>query len=405
MNSRYLHPGQYSQPQTVQSTRSPNVNGQATTYANYQSHGPQASEATPTSRSFTTTTPQHHAIPSAPQYLQQPFQYLPLREPVATGVAYQQTPTVGADFLVQPQHTQNQQPMVSQVSQQLPILKPQMQPPVMPQQSLQPLPQHHSMASGMQYVYQSQQMAQQQQQMFQQPPIPQQPQQPPAIDFTQLLESSPAPPHVPANDFYQLMQAAPPVNTHSSVVTTTTTRTETYKGANAGGEARKQAEAKGEHEIQRFEEKVQNLIRRICPCPTNAPWYNSAHGYLCGEGIHYLYHKDIDRAFKQPGWLPAVTWVNTFSDPEARYSGTFQFIHPPPVAFHEPMHRVHRKFMQAVRESELFETQASEANDFRETGCNEECLRGVDVVSKAESDRHCRENGFNPYATRHALFN
>jgi hypothetical protein len=227
----------------------------------------------------------------------------------------------------------------------------------------------------------------------------------PAIDFTQLLQSSPAPQQVPGNDFSQLMQAAPSVNTSSSVMTTTTTRTESYKGANAGGEARKQAEAKGEQEIQRFEGKVQKLIRRICPCPRNAPWYNSVHGYLCGEGIHYLYHKDINMAFRRPGWLPAVTWVNTFSDPEARYSGTFRCIHPPPVAFHEPMHRVHRNFMQAVRRSGLFETQASEENDFKESGCNEECVRGIDVVSKAESDRHCRENGFNPYATRHALFN
>jgi hypothetical protein len=47
------------------------------------------------------------------------------------------------------------------------------------------------------------------------------------------------------------------------------------------------------------------------------PWYNSFEGYMCGEGIHFLYHKDIDTAFKKPGWLPQVTWVNTWGDPEA----------------------------------------------------------------------------------------
>jgi hypothetical protein len=49
--------------------------------------------------------------------------------------------------------------------------------------------------------------------------------------------------------------------------------------------------------------------------------------------------------------------------------------------------------------------QAREENSSREPGCNEECLRGVDIVSKAEAHRHLRENGFDPSATRHAIFN
>ncbi|GAB7332928.1 hypothetical protein MBLNU13_g04636t1 [Cladosporium sp. NU13] len=182
----------------------------------------------------------------------------------------------GANRFIQPQYIQNQQPMVSQMPQQPPILQSQLQPPAMLQQPKQHLPQHHSMTSGMHYSDHFQLVTQQQQHISHQPrislqpPIPQQPQQPPAIDFTQLLEPSTAPQRVPGNDFSQLMQAAPPANTSSSVVTTTTTRTEIYKGANAGGEARKQAEAKGEQEIQRFEEKLQKLIRLICPCPSGA---------------------------------------------------------------------------------------------------------------------------------------
>lgn len=409
MNSHHQsRPGQHSQPRIIQSAQIPNANGQATTYANPQIGDPQTSQATTIPSSFITTTTQQYAVPLAPQYLQQPFQYLPPGEAVAKEVAYQQTPTIGTNHFVQPQHMQNQQSMVSQMPQQPSILQPQLQPPVMPQQSLQHLPQHYSMAPGMQYSDQSQQIMQQhQQQMFQKPPIPQQPQQLPAIDFTQLLKSSPAPQQVPRNDFSQLMQAAPPVNTSSSVVTTTTTRTESHKGANAGGKARKQAEAKGEKEVQRFEQKVRKLIRSICPCPMNAPWYNGMDGYICGEGIHFLYHKDIDRAFAQPGWMPRVTWVNTINDPEARGSGTFRFVHPPPVAFHEPMHRIHRNFMQAVRRDGNFEIQASgsEGDGLQGSGCDDECMRGIDTVSKAESHRHLRENGFNPYATRHALFN
>jgi hypothetical protein len=235
------------------------------------------------------------------------------------GVGHQQQPsTTGTNHLVQAQYFQNQQPYAvsqPQVSQQPPILQPQLQWSATLQQFQQQLPQHHSMASGMQYSDQSQFLAHQQQQMYQQPQQP--------IGFTQLLASPPTVQQVLGNDFSQLMQAAPAVNTSSSVVITTTTRTETYKGANAGGEARKKAEAKGEQDIQRFEEKVQKLIRRICPCPMGAPWYNGVNGYLCGEGIHYIYHKDIDKAFTQPGWLPAVTWVNTFNDPKTRCSGLF----------------------------------------------------------------------------------
>jgi hypothetical protein len=252
----------------------------------------------------------------------------------------------------------------------------------------------------MQYSDQSQYVSNQQQ-------IYQQPQQPPAIDFTQLLESSPATQQVPGIDFSQLMQAAPLVDTSSNSVITTTTRTETYKGANAGGKARRQAEAKGEKELRSFEQKVQKLIKRICPCPMNAPWYNGVDGYICGEGIHYLYHKDIDKAFAQPGWLPPVTWVNTLKDPEARGSGTFRVVHPPLVAFHEPMHRVHRNFMQAARRDGNFEIVKSgrKRDGLQGSGCDDECLKGIDTVSKAESHRHLRENGFDPYATRHAMFN
>lgn len=200
------------------------------------------------------------------------------------------------------------------------------------------------------------------------------------------------------------MQAAPPANTSSNVITTTTTRTEIYKGANAGGKARKQAEAKGEREVQLFEQKIWKLIKRICPCPMNAPWYNGPKVYICGEGIHYLYHKDIDKAFAQPGWLPQVTWVNIFNDPEASGSGTLHIVHPPPVAFHEPMHRVHRIFLHTARRDGTFMLVEGERDGLRKSGCDDESLRDLVSVSKTEAHRHLRQNGYNPYATRHAMF-
>jgi hypothetical protein len=250
----------------------------------------------------------------------------------------------------------------------------------------------------MQYSDQSQHVA-----YHQQPQIPQTSLQPPQIDFTQLLQSPPEPQPVLQNDFSQLMQAAPLVNTSSDVVTSTTTRTETYKGANAGGEARKQAEAKGEQEVQRFEEKVQKLIRRIGTCPLQERWYNSVDGYICGAGTHFLYHEDIDKAFKQPGWIPCVTWVNTLDDPEARGSGTWHRQHPPPVAFHEDMHRQHRHFMRVARALGL-SVLGGQADDLRQQGCDDECFRGLGGVSKKEGERRLRQQGFDPNATRHAMF-
>jgi len=208
---------------------------------------------------------------------------------------------------------------------------------------------------------------------------------------------------MPGNDFSQLMQAAPPVSTSTNVVTTTTTRTETYKGANAGGEARKKAEAKGEQETQRFEEKVQKLIRRICPCPAGAPWYNSPRGYMCAEGIHFLYHEDIDRAFKRPGWLPQVTWVNTTNNPDAHTSGQVFLFHPPQVAFDQPMHRVHANFARRMKR-EGFVFRGKERDTTRIQGCTDECLHGLEGTDEKEVDRYLRQSGFDPNATRHALF-
>jgi hypothetical protein len=230
--------------------------------------------------------------------------------------------------------------------------------------------------------------------------------QPRTIDFSQLVQSPPRPQQSTPNDFSQLMQATPPANATSSVITTTTThskKTETYKGANAGGKARKEAESKGDVEVQRFESKVQKLIKDIGVCPMGRPWYNSFEGYMCGEGIHFLYHKDIDKALKKPGWLPQVTWVNTWDDPEAQNSGLFFAMHPPQIAFDQPMHRMHAEFL---RTSKLMGCQTGEESKKKSKlqGCTAECFRGAELIPKEEVKRLSRAQGFDPNATRHAMF-
>jgi hypothetical protein len=261
----------------------------------------------------------------------------------------------------------------------------------------------------------TQDLPQHQQQPMPQYPQPQVSSQPPlldvlqprTIDFSQLVQPSPGPQQSTANDFSQLMQSAPPANATSSVITITTThskKTETYKGANAGGKARKEAESKGDVEVQRFESKVQKLIKDIGVCPMGRPWYNSFEGYMCGEGIHFLYHKDIDKALKKPGLLPQVTWVNTWDDPEAQSSGLFFSMHPPQIAFDQPMHRMHAEFL---RTSKLMGCQTNEESKKKSKlqGCTAECFRGAQFVPKEEVKRLSRAQGFDPNATRHAMFN
>lgn len=219
----------------------------------------------------------------------------------------------------------------------------------------------------------------------------------------QLVQAAPGPQQSSAIDFRQLMQAAPTDNASVSAVTsTTTTRTETYGDAHAGGNARKQAEASGDVEVRRFEEKVQTLITRTGACPLGRPWYNHAIGYLCAEGIHFIYHEDIDMAFERPGWLPQVTYANTFADPSFRVSGALCAVHPQPVDFHEPMHHVHRNFMRAIRESGSFDI--SSDYSVEELGCGDECLRGIERNSQQVRDSRLLRDGFNPYATRRRMF-
>lgn len=115
---------------------------------------------------------------------------------------------------------------------------------------------------------------------------------------------------------------APPQNasaqasTSTTVTTTKATRTERYHGEHAGGEARKEAEAKGEEQVKIFETKVQRTVRSIGVCPMYMHWYNLKGGYLCGGGHQFICHSYIDKAIKDPRWRPEVTLVKAIDGPE-----------------------------------------------------------------------------------------
>lgn len=223
-------------------------------------------------------------------------------------------------------------------------------------------------------------------------------------DFTQLMKATPGQNPPPVNDFTHLMQAAPLVDESSnSTTTTTTTKVESYIGADAGGQARKAAEAKGDKELKVFEEKVQTLFRSVKVCPMNWPWYNMEDGYLYAEGIHFLHHKDIDMAFKLPGWRPEVMLVNTWHDPSSQVSGTYHPLHPPPIDYFQPMHRAHKLFIQQAKTIGVYNTTRGKGMD--SSGCvAAACLDGIEECTNEETDRRLRAEGYTPGASRHFLF-
>ncbi|KAM0721649.1 hypothetical protein Q7P37_002574 [Cladosporium fusiforme] len=214
--------------------------------------------------------------------------------------------------------------------------------------------------------------------------------QQPAIDYTHLMKATPEK-RAPVNDFTNLMQAAPQSNALSTF-TSTTIKVERYDGANAGGVARKAAEAMGENGVQLFQHKVQTIIRGMGVCPMNWPWYNMEEGYLCAEGIHFVYHKDIDMAFERPGWVPQVTFVNTMYDPDSKITGFSSGLHPPLVDFFQPMHRAHKEYM---REARNLGAVGSWSQGRPDLGCEVEgCLRGIGEISRNAFNRGLREAGW-----------
>ena len=71
------------------------------------------------------------------------------------------------------------------------------------------------------------------------------------------------------------------------------------------------------------------------------------------------------------------------NDPEAQDSGTWHLQHPPQVAFHEPMHQIHRLFMRVFRDTG-FALMGDQVDELREQGCDDECLKGLEVISQKE---------------------
>jgi hypothetical protein len=113
-----------------------------------------------------------------------------------------------------------------------------------------------------------------------------------------------------------LREASEPQVQMETTTTTTQTRTELYKGTNDGGEMRKLTEAKGELAVKQFEKDVAVMLQCFVPVRGAERWCCMQGGYLCSDGLHAVYHADIDKALSYPGHSPSVCTVNSLESPD-----------------------------------------------------------------------------------------
>lgn len=112
----------------------------------------------------------------------------------------------------------------------------------------------------------------------------------------------------------------------------TSTATTTTTSSTFGGQARQAAAAKGEQELRRFDQTVQQMLVNAssAECPSAAKYYPVKDGYLCGIGNHFISNRDVDMMMKR-GIPPLIEPVNSILD-ELRY------VAPPADGWHEPFH-------------------------------------------------------------------
>ena len=181
-------------------------------------------------------------------------------------------------------------------------------------------------------------------------------------------------------------------NTSTAVPTTQTTRTERYQGEHAGGTARAEAARMGDQAIVRFEQMVHTILSSTNRCPSGRPWYCDEDGYKCADGTHVVYHYDIDKAFRQPGFVPPVLLCNTFDDPGSQITGHVCSSHPPPVNFWQPMHATHARFMIWMKRMG-YVTSGKTAKS-RKDRC--ECYERLGIATDLSGKDKLRALGFRP---------
>ena len=142
-------------------------------------------------------------------------------------------------------------------------------------------------------------------------------------------QSAPAPTQQPAINYEALLRAPPPASSagyqnngsglqnQQTIVTTTTNalelRNEEYAGANSGGQARRQAAARGEAALQQFDRDVQARLIQASnsACPMGLEYFVVNDGYLCRGTHHFVSHDEVDAMLNgQRPYGPYIEFVN-----------------------------------------------------------------------------------------------
>ena len=115
--------------------------------------------------------------------------------------------------------------------------------------------------------------------------------------------------------------------------TTNTASTASTSTSTVGGQARQAAAAKGQQELQRFDQSVQEMLinASASQCPSGAKYYHVKDGYLCGIGNHFISDRDVDNMINH-GTQPYIEKVNSILHDELRW------VAPPADGWHEPFH-------------------------------------------------------------------
>jgi len=184
--------------------------------------------------------------------------------------------------------------------------------------------------------------------------------------------------------------------TTTATNTTNTSRTERYEGEKAGGRARKAAEKQGEKGVKNFEEKVALILEIFIPSCEAEKWYCMGEGYLCSDGLHVVYHKDIDRAVERPGHVPSVLPVNTRASQSAAVSGQATPWHPPQVDPEQPMHKNHREFTRYCVARGCVSSGSGRLN-----GCT--CTEQFQRTTNAAATEILERQGFAPEMEQHDI--
>ncbi|KAK5723917.1 hypothetical protein LTR17_013759 [Elasticomyces elasticus] len=143
----------------------------------------------------------------------------------------------------------------------------------------------------------------------------------PQPDYSYLLRSPP------------VELAAPATPAVQSSTTTTITSTARYEGFDAGGEARRLAEARGQAAVHQHQ------------------WFNMNGGWICGGGTHFIWHDDVDELLlgTTSRTSPTVIPVNSRNSQRLLCSPA----HPPDTVHHLPMHQAHRDYMRYLARKDV----------------------------------------------------